>query len=115
MNIQATSAVNTGVKSLQSSDDIDRIRNRQSETPDTTVATGSAKQVQPEELINQIKAITENGLYSVQFESNENAELIVKIIDRDTNEIIRQIPPEELIELAEHLKELTGNLVDTIG
>jgi len=73
------------------------------------------KQVQPEELISQIKAITEDGLYSVQFESNDNSELIVKVIDRETDEVIRQIPPEELVSLSEHLQELRGNLVDTVG
>ena len=42
-------------------------------------------------------------------------ELVVKITDRETDEVIRQIPSEELLELSRHLEELRGNLVDTVS
>ncbi|MDX9841200.1 MAG: flagellar protein FlaG, partial [Desulfobulbus sp.] len=42
-------------------------------------------------------------------------ELIVKIVDSETDEVIRQIPQEELLELSKHLEELHGNLVDTVS
>lgn len=72
--------------------------------------------IQPEELLNQIKSITEDGLYSVRFERDSGTdELIVKIVDNDTDEVIRQIPPEELLNLSKHLKELSGNLVNTVS
>jgi len=72
--------------------------------------------MQPEELLNQIKSITQDGLYSVRFERDSGSnQLIVKIVDSDTNETIRQIPPEELINLSKHLKELSGNLINTAG
>ena len=70
----------------------------------------------PEELLNQIKTITEDGLYSVRFERDSGSnELIVKIVDSETDEVIRQIPQEELLELSKHLEELHGNLVDTVS
>ena len=70
----------------------------------------------PEELLNQIKTITEDGLYSVRFERDSGTdELVVKITDRETDEVIRQIPSEELLELSRHLEELRGNLVDTVS
>ena len=69
-----------------------------------------------EPVLNQIKAITEDGLYSVRFERDSGTEdLIVKIVDSETDEVIRQIPPEELINLSKHLKELSGNLVNTVS
>ena len=40
---------------------------------------------------------------------------LVKITDRETDEVIRQIPSEELLELSRHLEELRGNLVDTVS
>ena len=74
------------------------------------------RQTQPEELLNQIKTITEDGLYSVRFERDSGTdELVVKITDRETDEVIRQIPSEELLELSRHLEELRGNLVDTVS
>ncbi len=73
-----------------------------------------SKQIQPEELLQQIKSLTEDGLYSVRFESNNDAnELIVKVVNSETNEVIRQIPPEELLTLTQRLTDLRGNLVDT--
>ncbi len=72
--------------------------------------------VQPEELLNQIKALTEDGVYSVRFEKDSNSEeLVVKIVDQDTDKVIRQIPPEELIKLSEHFKELSGSIVNTVS
>ena len=74
------------------------------------------RQTQPEELLKQIKNITEDGLYSVRFERDSGSNtLVVKIVDSETDEVIRQIPQEELLELSKHLEELNGNLVDTVS
>jgi len=70
--------------------------------------------VQPEEILNQIKALTENGLYSVRFEkSQEFDELIVKIVDTKTNEVIRQVPSEEVLGVRANMDELLGKIVNT--
>jgi len=76
----------------------------------------SKDQVQPEELLNQIKALTEDGLFSVRFEKDKETEsLVVKVVDRESGEVIRQVPPEELLSLSKRLRELQGNIVDTQG
>ncbi len=36
----------------------------------------------------------------------------IKVIDRETDEVIREIPPEETIELVQKLWELAGIIVD---
>ncbi|WP_321366951.1 flagellar protein FlaG [uncultured Desulfuromusa sp.] len=72
------------------------------------------KQVQPEELLKQIKALTEEGLYSVRFENDERANgLVVQIVDRQNDEVIRQVPAEEILDLKVALEDLRGNLVNT--
>ena len=74
------------------------------------------RNTQPEELLKQIKTITEDGLYSVRFERDSGSNsLVVKIVDSETDEVIRQIPQEELLELSRHLEALSGNLVDTVS
>ena len=74
------------------------------------------RNTQPEELLKQIKTITEDGLYSVRFERDSGSNsLVVKIVDSETDEVIRQIPQEELLELSKRLEELNGNLVDTVS
>ncbi len=71
--------------------------------------------VQPEEILSQIKALTENGLYSVRFEnSQEFNELVVKVVDTETDEVIRQIPAEEVLGVRAVLDDLRGKIVNTV-
>ncbi len=70
--------------------------------------------VQSEELIQQIKGLTEEGLYSVRFENDDRSNaLVVKIVDRETDETIRQVPVEEVLELRAIMDDLRGNIIDT--
>ncbi len=42
----------------------------------------------------------------------ETKEIVVKVVDPKTNEVIRQIPPEELLEIRKKLDEIVGILFD---
>ena len=106
----------TSQKSSLPAEQVDRVRKQKEEVPDKLAsAPSSAKSLPSEELLGQIKALTENGTYSVRFETNERQELIVKIVDARTDEVIRQIPQQELMELTKHLNELQGIFLDTAG
>lgn len=77
--------------------------------------SAAGKDVQSEEILNQIKALTEEGQYSVRFERNrEFDELVVKIVDPQTDKVIRQVPAEEVLGVRASLAELQGKLVDTL-
>lgn len=76
---------------------------------------GDASSVQPEEILSQIKSLTEDGLYSVRFEnSQEFNELIVKVVNTKTDEVIRQVPAEEVLGMKASLAELRGQIVNTV-
>jgi len=46
---------------------------------------------------------------SIGFSVNESVNrIVITVTNKDTNEIIRQIPSEEMIELQQKMKELTG-------
>jgi flagellar protein FlaG len=48
---------------------------------------------------------------NLSFEVHEKTgELVVKVVDRSTKEVIRQIPPEDLLQLHDKLEELRGVL-----
>ncbi len=116
MNIEALSATVAGPKNSTPAEKISLVKKVKKDTPeDLTSAAAQKESVQPEELLGQIKALTENGIYSVRFENNEADQLVVKVVDSETNEVIRQIPPEELMQLTKHLNELRGNIVDTVS
>jgi len=115
MNIEAVSSPTMAQTQLsKGSEQVSNARKKaldvvQSEKTET-------KQVQPEELLQQIKGLTEDGLYSVRFENDERTQgLVVQIIDRKNDEVIRQVPTEELLDLQEALEGLRGNLVNTEG
>ena len=51
---------------------------------------------------------------SVTFQVNpESGRVFIHVVDQDSGEIIREIPPEELQRLASALKEMSGRLVNT--
>ena len=77
-------------------------------------STQQETKIQPEELLKQIKALTEEGLYSVRFEKDSGSQqMIVKIVDTSSDTVIRQIPSENLLNLNKYLRELSGNIVNT--
>lgn len=117
MNVEAVSS--TGgitAQPMKSAELVDNQRKqKQSATPDPQPQIAEQK-VQPEELLDQIKALTQEGLYSVRFEKDDTiSDLVVKIFDNKTQEVIRQIPAEELLNFKATFAELVGNLVDTKG
>ncbi len=71
------------------------------------------KKVAPEQILDKIKSLTENGAHSVRFEMDDATRtLVVKIFDRNTEELIRQVPAEEILDLAKALQEYRGLFVD---
>lgn len=73
-------------------------------------SSGDIKKIDPEDLTRiQKKLATSIGTelsFSVDRELNE---VIIKITDKNTKEVIRQIPSEEMIDLAKRLQELESS------
>jgi flagellar protein FlaG len=114
MNIDITGSIGGAVQQKAlATEQIDAQRKNKEKASDTPQSAPADKGVQAEELLSHIKAITEDGLYSIRFEQNDNANLIVKIFDQKTDKMVRQIPAEELVKLQATLEDLRGNLVDT--
>lgn len=115
MLIEATSL--TGSAQTQLSKGAEQVKDDRKKVDDLVQSEEvEKKQVQPEELLKQIKALTEEGLYSVRFEDDERSDgLVVKIVDRENDEVIRQVPAEEILNLKESLESLRGNIVNTEG
>ena len=53
---------------------------------------------------------------SVTFEVDSRSnQLYIKVVDRETGEEVRQIPPEALRKMASQMEQMTGNILDTIA
>jgi len=101
-------------KMPRATEQIDTGRKNVKDEPASSQGDNGSKNIQSEELLKQIKGLTEDGPYSVRFENDERSNvMVVKLVDSQTLEVIRQVPAEELLGLKASLAELQGNVVDT--
>jgi len=69
-------------------------------------AVGHQELVKPVQQINDVLR-----RYGVEFQlSEDSGRTIIRLIDRDNGELIRQIPPEEALNAAQRLEEVKGRL-----
>jgi flagellar protein FlaG len=74
------------------------------------------RRIQSEEILNKIKDLTEDGMYSIRFELNKEADkLIINLVNKESGEIIRQIPPDELINASIKLRNYRGMIIESEG
>lgn len=82
------------------------------ETADALRSTDANRPADPRELADALKqaqdAVDEHGR-DLSFSIHEKTgEVVVRIIDRESKEVIKQIPAEEMLRIAERLQELEG-------
>jgi len=65
------------------------------------------------DLIEPIQRINESMRpRGLEFELSETtSRVITRVIDRESGEIIREIPPEEVLKIAERLEEMQGQII----
>ncbi len=67
-----------------------------------------------EELVATLEDLAETIQTKLNFSINETTnDIVVKIMDKDSDTIIKQFPSEELLELQEKMIDLTGFLFNT--
>ncbi|ADQ04950.1 flagellar protein FlaG protein [Caldicellulosiruptor owensensis OL] len=122
-----------GVKSIDISNIISRIQDSKSKIEDTEVNLQSEKGINKEEvnskfdeknkkeldedtlikMINQANKAFEAKYTRLEFSIHkETHEIVVKVYDKETNELIREIPPEKILDIIAKLWELAGIFVD---
>jgi len=71
------------------------------------------REVKKDELVKPVQQINEvMNNYGIHFEMNDDAgQVVIKVVSQETGEVIRQIPNEEVLRVAQHLHEMTGLLV----
>lgn len=78
-------------------------------------AAGSArkKQINEDEIVKKSNSILETHYTRFEFKVHEKTEqIIVRVIDKNTNEIIREIPPEKILDMIAKMWELAGFFLD---
>jgi len=66
------------------------------------------------EIVDALSELSETLQTKLNFSVHEQTnDIVVKVIEKDTDRVIRQIPPEEMIELHEKMKDLSGFLLNS--
>jgi flagellar protein FlaG len=61
-------------------------------------------------LVNEGNAVLRGVNSNLQFQIDDSThQVVVKIIDNKTGDVIRQIPTVEMLDFIRHMKELEGN------
>lgn len=75
------------------------------ETESRPITTGEL--IEPIQRINEV--MRPRGL---EFElSEETSRIITRVVDRESGEVIREIPAEEVVKMAQSLEELQGKII----
>jgi len=75
--------------------------------------TAEARQnlAEANEIVVQLKQQTQSVSRQLEFRVDENSgRTLIKVTDRETGELIREIPSEEMVELGQRLRELAETL-----
>ena len=69
-----------------------------------------------EKVVESLKAYAGWGNFSIGFEEDEETNsMVVNIIDRDSGEVIKQIPPEEILQLRSQMRRILGLIFDQLA
>jgi flagellar protein FlaG len=63
--------------------------------------------------VEKMNELMQNGQRSLNFSVDDSTEkVVVKVMDTDTKEVVRQIPSEETLKFAEYLEGMVGLIFD---
>lgn len=94
---------------------LDRVEKSGTAQPPSRVSAEEVQQQLQEaaQRANSYLEVTDTGL---RFEvGKRTGRIIVTVVDRETDEVIRQIPTEEMVRISERMNELRGLLFDAEG
>ena len=89
-----------------------RIRDKETSQPQRPLQNDSQSADEIQQDIAKINDQLESMNRSIRFSVDEGTkDIVVKVVDENTGEVIMQIPPEEMLKLRERLNEMSGLLV----
>ncbi|MBR9827680.1 MAG: flagellar protein FlaG [Oceanospirillales bacterium] len=66
-----------------------------------------------QDAVEKMNEMMQNGNRSLSFSVDDSTEkVVVKVMDLDTDEVVRQIPTEETLKFAEYLEGVVGLIFD---
>jgi Uncharacterized flagellar protein FlaG len=125
MRIDSTDATNVSVQAVSTTE-----KNTQSgvTTSSSTTGIGEERQTHYSEYEKRELPISEKAVLNAVEKANKavsmsgrtfeysihekTKEIMIKVIDSDTKKVIREIPPEKILDMVANMMEMAGLLVD---
>jgi len=80
---------------------------------DETTSPGAVDRQQLERALENIRRVVEPVAHNLQFTvDDDTGRTVVKVMDSATDQVIRQIPSEEILSIAKALDKLSGLLLE---
>ncbi len=71
----------------------------------------SVDEGQLNEMVDELNGLAQTVQRQLQFSIDEdNGEVVVKVVDAETRDVVREIPPEEIREMRKRLSEISDKL-----
>jgi len=85
----------------------------QSEPQSGPPAEALPRELQSDEMVDRLNLAMRALSTRLKFQKHEaSGKFVVRVINEQTDEVIREIPPERLLDLLVHLRRMVGVLVD---
>ncbi|MCH5249697.1 MAG: flagellar protein FlaG [Lachnospiraceae bacterium] len=107
-----SSVVKTQEENSESGSDSNKgsdAKSRQQEIKNSTQAASDQLKKAIEEMNRKIGNTNEEAVFGVHEETNR---IMIKIVDKDTKEIIKEFPPEKTLDMIAKVWEMAGILID---
>lgn len=65
-----------------------------------------------EQVVEKMNKAVQVFSHALQFEVTKSNRIIIRVLDTNTGEVIRQIPPEELLDTFKRMEDALGVLID---
>ena len=73
----------------------------------STRSTPAASKAEVEQAVEQMKDFAQVTSRQLQFDvDDDSGRTVIRVLDKDSGDVIRQIPSEEVLAMARHMKEL---------
>jgi flagellar protein FlaG len=77
------------------------------EASSNDVSTAETQRARAENLAQELKQLVQNLRRELNFRvDDDTGRLVIRVIDAETDEVVRQIPPDRLLELQQRLSEI---------
>ena len=91
-------------------------KSHESMLPEVQHGSDNAPAEQLSGAVNQLNGYMEETHRSLRFSiDDDSGRTVVRVVDTENDEVIRQIPSEEMLALIRHFNEVTGNIFSAVA